>query len=255
MTGSSATRILDEILARPDIAPHIAHVEIIPAREATWASLPEDLDPRLKAALASKDYDRLYSHQRAAYDAVRGGENIVVVTPTASGKTLCYNLPVVETLLEDPSARALYLFPTKALSQDQQSELNEVSLGGSLPLKVYTYDGDTPDSLRVAARDEGRIVISNPDMLHSGVLPNHAKWIRFFSGLRYIVVDEMHAYRGVFGSHVADVLRRFKARRGLLWRPSPLYPLLGDHRKSGRTRRGPYRGKGEGHHGEWGPPG
>jgi DEAD/DEAH box helicase domain-containing protein len=210
MNSASATRILDEVLARPDIAPCVAHVEIMPARDASWADLPSDLDPRLRSALAAKGYDRLYSHQRAAYDAVRAGGNVVVVTPTASGKTLCYNLPVVQTLLEDPQARALYLFPTKALSQDQQAELNEVSLGGGLPLKICTYDGDTPDSLRVAARDSGRIVISNPDMLHAGVLPNHAKWIRFFSGLRYVVIDEMHAYRGVFGSHVADVIRRLK---------------------------------------------
>jgi DEAD/DEAH box helicase domain-containing protein len=210
MTDPSATRIIDGILSRPDIAPHVAHVETMPAREAVWAPLPGDLDPRLLAALAAKGYDRLYSHQREAYDTVRSGRNAVVVTPTASGKTLCYNLPVVQTLLEDQKARALYLFPTKALSQDQQSELNEVALGGSLPLQVYTYDGDTPDSLRVAAREGGRIVISNPDMIHSGVLPNHAKWIRFFSGLRYVVIDEMHAYRGVFGSHVADVIRRLK---------------------------------------------
>jgi DEAD/DEAH box helicase domain-containing protein len=210
MTDPSATRIIDGILSRPDIAPHVAHIETMPAREAVWAPLPSDLDPRLLAALAAKGYDRLYSHQREAYDTVRSGRNAVVVTPTASGKTLCYNLPVVQTLLEDPKARALYLFPTKALSQDQQSELNEVALGGSLPLQVYTYDGDTPDSLRVAAREGGRIVISNPDMIHAGVLPNHAKWIRFFSGLRYVVIDEMHAYRGVFGSHVADVIRRLK---------------------------------------------
>jgi len=210
MTDPSATRIIDGILSRPDIAPHVAHIETMPAADAVWAPLPDDLDPRLLAALASKGYDGLYSHQRKAYDTVRSGRNAVVVTPTASGKTLCYNLPVVQTLLEDPKARALYLFPTKALSQDQQSELNEVALGGSLPLQVYTYDGDTPDSLRVAAREGGRIVISNPDMIHAGVLPNHAKWIRFFSGLRYVVIDEMHAYRSVFGSHVADVIRRLK---------------------------------------------
>ncbi len=210
MNPASARTFIDEILADPDIAPRVVHVESVPARDASWAPLPDDLDASLRKALAAKGYDRLYTHQRASYDAVRAGESVVVVTPTASGKTLCYNLPVVQTLLEEGEARALYLFPTKALSQDQQAELNEVALGGSLPVKIYTYDGDTPDSLRVAARDTGRIVITNPDMLHSGVLPNHAKWIRFFSGLRYVVIDEMHAYRGVFGSHVANVIRRLK---------------------------------------------
>jgi DEAD/DEAH box helicase domain-containing protein len=208
MSRPYATSFIDDLLSDPDIGNRIAHVERIPARGADWEPLPPDLDPALAAALDSRGVDRLYSHQAKAYSLARSGRDFVVVTPTASGKTLCYNLPIVQTLLEDASARALYLFPTKALSQDQQAELNEVALGGKLPLRIYTYDGDTPDSLRVAARDRGRIVISNPDMLHSGVLPNHAKWIHFFSNLRYIVIDEMHAYRGVFGSHVANVLRR-----------------------------------------------
>ena len=208
MAPTSATSFIDDLLSDPGIRPCVAHVERIPALGAVWAPLPPDLHPSLAAALASRGADRLYSHQAKAYELARSGKDIVVVTPTASGKTLCYNLPIVQTLLEEPTARALYLFPTKALSQDQQSELNEVALGGELPLRVFTYDGDTPDSLRVAARDTGRIVISNPDMLHTGVLPNHARWIHFFSNLRYVVVDEMHSYRGVFGSHVANVLRR-----------------------------------------------
>ncbi len=208
MTQTSATDFIEAFLSDPEIAPCVAHVERLPARDAEWAALPTDLDARLREGLASRGIGRLYSHQAASYSMVRRGEDLVVVTPTASGKTLCYNLPVVQSLLEEPSARALYLFPTKALSQDQQAELKEVALGGALPVRVYTYDGDTPDSLRVAARDTGRIVISNPDMLHSGVLPNHAKWINFFSNLRFVVVDEMHAYRGIFGSHVANVLRR-----------------------------------------------
>ena len=210
MNKDRATSFVDEFLSDPEIAPRIAHVERIPSREAEWAELPADLDPAFAASLAGLGMSRLYSHQAKCYDLARRGKDFVVVTPTASGKTLCYNLPVVQTLLEESQARALYLFPTKALSQDQQAELNEVSLGGKLPLRVYTYDGDTPDSLRVAARDTGRIVISNPDMLHAGVLPNHAKWIHFFANLRFIVIDEMHAYRGVFGSHVADVLRRLR---------------------------------------------
>jgi len=208
MAPTSATSFIDDLLSDPGIRPCVAHVERIPPLGAVWAPLPPDLHPSLVAALASRGAERLYSHQAKAYELARSGRDIVVVTPTASGKTLCYNLPIVQTLLEEPTARALYLFPTKALSQDQQSELNEVALGGELPLRVFTYDGDTPDSLRVAARDTGRIVISNPDMLHTGVLPNHARWIHFFSNLRYVVVDEMHSYRGVFGSHVANVLRR-----------------------------------------------
>ena len=208
MDSEKAGDFVETFLSDPEIAPCIAHVQRIEARPARWADMPTDLDARLLGALAARGLTRLYSHQAAAYRRARGREDFVVVTPTASGKTLCYNLPVLQTLLEEPTARALYLFPTKALSQDQQAELNDIALGGGLPLKVYTYDGDTPDSLRAAAREGGRIVISNPDMLHSGVLPNHPKWIRFFSNLRYVVVDEMHAYRGVFGSHVADLLRR-----------------------------------------------
>jgi len=206
MSLTSSRDFVEDFLADPEVAPSIAHVERLPARGASWAPLPEDLDPRLRQGLRSRGVEQLYSHQAEAWVLARAGVDFVVVTPTASGKTLCYNLPVVQALLEDGAARALYLFPTKALSQDQQAELNEVALGGALPVKVFTYDGDTPDSLRVAARDTGRIVISNPDMLHSGVLPNHSKWIHFFSNLRYVVVDEMHAYRGVFGSHVANVL-------------------------------------------------
>ncbi|QQO08277.1 DEAD/DEAH box helicase [Breznakiella homolactica] len=204
--------LLDSILTDPSFSPYIAENRVIPALPGEFAGFPEDLDPRLAAALRARGIEKIYSHQREVWDRVQEGRNTVVVTPTASGKTLCYNLPALQALLSDDSSRALYLFPTKALSQDQQSELNELvdSAGNSLPVKVCTYDGDTPDSLRAAARDTGRIVISNPDMLHAGVLPNHPKWIKFFSNLKYIVVDEAHAYRGVFGSHVANVIRRLK---------------------------------------------
>ncbi len=197
-----------DLLADPEFASCVARIERVPETPAVWADMPPGLDARLAQALHGRGIDRLYSHQRASWDMAASGRDFVVVTPTASGKTLCYNLPVAQALIDDPEARALYLFPTKALSQDQQAELNELILAGSLPIKAATYDGDTPQSTRKAARDAGRIVISNPDMLHSGVLPNHAKWIKFFAGLRYIVIDEMHAYRGVFGSHVANVLRR-----------------------------------------------
>ena len=184
--------------------------EKIAPKKGVFADLPKDLDEKLYSALKSRGIDRLYSHQAESYRQVRSGNNIVVVTPTASGKTLCYNLPVMQNLLADAGARALYLFPTKALSQDQQSELNEVVLGGEIPVKIFTYDGDTPSSVRVSARDTGRIVITNPDMLHSGILPNHPKWIKFLSSLKYVVVDEIHTYRGVFGSHMANLIRRLR---------------------------------------------
>lgn len=208
MNDDDARAAVAAFLADPDVAPFLGAVKTIPARDASWAELPPGLDPRLKRALSSRGVDRLYSHQREAWELASAGRDVVVVTPTASGKTLCYNLPVASELLADPEARALYLFPTKALSQDQQAELNALVEAGELPVKAMTYDGDTPQSARRAARESVRIVISNPDMLHSGVLPNHAKWIQFFAGLRYVVIDEMHAYRGVFGSHVANVLRR-----------------------------------------------
>ncbi|MFA6366914.1 MAG: DEAD/DEAH box helicase, partial [Candidatus Hydrogenedentales bacterium] len=210
MMKKPATEFWDSFLAWLDEQGEVAWTRTLRQRAPKLAELPADLSPPLAAALAAKGISALYTHQSECYRIARSGRNFVVVTPTASGKTLCYNLPVVQTLLEDPTARALYLFPTKALSQDQQAELNEVALGGALPVKIHTYDGDTPSSLRTAARSSGRIVITNPDMLHAGILPNHAKWIQFFSGLKYVVVDEMHSYRGVFGSHVGNVLRRLK---------------------------------------------
>lgn len=210
MMQKSATDFLQSFLPWLENQGEIAWIHTIPPRSPEWAELPADLAPSLAKALHERGIGKLYSHQAEAYSLARAGRNFVIVTPTASGKTLCYNLPVVQTLLENPDGRALYLFPTKALSQDQQAELNEVALGGALPVKIHTYDGDTPSSLRTVARTSGRIIITNPDMLHSGILPNHAKWITFFSNLRFVVVDEMHAYRGVFGSHVGNVLRRLK---------------------------------------------
>jgi DEAD/DEAH box helicase domain-containing protein len=210
---SRRRQALEGILKDPGFAPNIVMERLLPATDGEFVPFPRDLNGKILRALRERGIDRIYTHQGAVWEHVKAGRHTVVVTPTASGKTLCYNLPVLDTLLGDEKARALYLFPTKALSQDQQSELNElVRLPGetSSLLKVATYDGDTPDSLRVSARDSGRIIISNPDMLHAGILPNHPKWIRFFSHLRYIVIDEAHAYRGVLGSHVADVIRRLK---------------------------------------------
>jgi DEAD/DEAH box helicase domain-containing protein len=183
---------------------------LIPASPATYAPLPRDLHPELVAALRSRGIDQLYSHQSEAYASIRNGKNVVVVTPTASGKTLCYNLPVLQRLLEDPEKRALYLFPTKALAQDQLAELGALKKGLPIDLRVDTYDGDTPPGRRTAIREAGHIVMTNPDMLHTGLLPHHTRWRRLFSSLEYVVIDELHTYRGLFGSQVANVIRRLK---------------------------------------------
>jgi DEAD/DEAH box helicase domain-containing protein len=160
-------------------------------------------------ALKARGIEQLYSHQAKAFDTVAKGEHLVVVTPTASGKTLCYNLPVLQALVQQPEARVLYLFPTKALAQDQLAELLELSK--SLPdMRMFTYDGDTPQDARRSVRARANLVLTNPDMLHSGILPHHTKWVNLFQNLKYVVIDELHAYRGVFGSHLANVLRRLK---------------------------------------------
>ena len=183
---------------------------LIPATDARFAPLPDDLRPELARALAARGVERLYSHQAAAYNAVRGGRHLVVVTPTASGKTLCYNLPVLQRLLEQPERRALYLFPTKALAQDQLAELSALKHGLPIDLRVDTYDGDTSPGRRTAIREGGHVVMTNPDMLHCGLLPHHTRWRRLFSSLDFVVIDELHMYRGLFGSQVANVIRRLK---------------------------------------------
>jgi DEAD/DEAH box helicase domain-containing protein len=177
---------------------------------ANFAPLPADLRPELVTALGGRGIQQLYSHQADAYRAVRQGRHLVVVTPTASGKTLCYNLPVLQRLLEDPQRRALYLYPTKALAQDQLAELSALKHGLPIELRVDTYDGDTPPGRRTAIREGGHVVMTNPDMLHAGLLPHHTRWRRLFSSLDFVVVDELHTYRGLFGSQVANVIRRLK---------------------------------------------
>ncbi|MBI2468269.1 MAG: DEAD/DEAH box helicase [Candidatus Rokubacteria bacterium] len=178
-----------------------------PARPATAVPIPDSVDPRIAEALRRRGIEALYSHQGRALELLDKGGHCVVVTPTASGKTLCYNLPVLQALVRDPAARALYLFPTKALAQDQLAELEE--LARALPeLRIHTYDGDTPQDARRAVRARANLVLTNPDMLHSGVLPHHTKWLGLFQNLRYVIIDELHSYRGVFGSHLANVLRR-----------------------------------------------
>ena len=176
---------------------------VVPAREAELAPLPADLRPELVAALAGRGVEHLYSHQAEAYAHVRAGRHLAVVTPTASGKTLCYNLPILQRLLERPSSRALYLFPTKALAQDQLAELGALTAPLPLDVKVSTYDGDTPAGQRTVIREGGHIVLTNPDMLHTGVLPHHTRWRKLFSSLEHVVIDELHSYRGLFGSQVA----------------------------------------------------
>lgn len=180
-----------------------------PAQAARYAPLPEDLDGRLRAALQARGVARLYSHQAQAWAAVAGGAHCVIATPTASGKTLCFNGPVLDAALKQ-QAKALYLFPTKALAQDQVAELLELNRAGELGVRAYTFDGDTPSDARQAVRTRGDVVVTNPDMLHQAILPHHTKWAQFFQSLRYIVIDEVHSYRGVFGAHVANVLRRLQ---------------------------------------------
>ena len=204
----SLSKVLEDLKNDSAFNENVTQWKVIPPKDGVYDNLPRDLSPILKKALESKGIGKLYSHQAASWQNIRSGRDTVVVTPTASGKTLCYNLPVLQKALEEPSSRALYLFPTKALSQDQQASLNELTLGAGVKIPIFTFDGDTPSSIRMSARQGGRIIITNPDMLHSGVLPNHTKWIEFFTNLKYIVIDELHTYTGVFGSHMANLMRR-----------------------------------------------
>ncbi len=188
--------------------PTLTALRHFPAVLPEYADFPEDLHPKLRQVLAARGIEHLYTHQRAAYDAARAGKNTVVVTPTASGKTLCYNLPVLDAVLKDGDVRALYLFPTKALSQDQLAELYAAIEAMGADIGTFTYDGDTPQDARKAIRARAHLVVTNPDMLHKGILPHHTKWVKLFENLRYVVIDELHSYRGVYGSHLANVLRR-----------------------------------------------
>jgi len=194
---------------RSQYAARITGELVVPARHGQYVALPDGLDARLARALAGRGIDQLYTHQAAAWESVQAGRHTVIVTPTASGKTLCYNLPVLQAALHDQT-KALYMFPTKALAQDQVAELTALNKAGQLGVRAFTFDGDTPGDARKAVRTRGDIVVSNPDMLHQGILPHHTKWAQFFESLRYVVIDEMHSYRGVFGSHVANVLRRLQ---------------------------------------------
>jgi DEAD/DEAH box helicase domain-containing protein len=223
----------------PDEAdPIVTASRQLPAVAATYADFPESTDPRLRSALAARGIEQLYTHQAQAFEHVLAGRNVVTITPTASGKTLCYNAPVLDAILKDPSTRALYLFPTKALAQDQLAELHALAelvmqqsargpraaaegsaaaaadrlqLRDAAPeIGVFTYDGDTPSDARRAIRGKAHVVLSNPDMLHSGILPHHPRWAKLFENLKFVIVDELHAYRGVFGSHLSNIMRRLQ---------------------------------------------
>lgn len=202
--------LINQLKSDDRFKDNISYWHQTPPTEAKYSLFPDEVDNRIKQALQNRGITSLYSHQRTAFDTAYQKKNFVAVTPTASGKTLCYNLPVLQEIIEREESRALYLFPTKALAQDQKSELNEIIEEVGLDVKCYTYDGDTAPTIRQAVRKAGHVVITNPDMLHSAILPHHTKWVAFFENLKYVVIDELHTYRGVFGSHVANVIRRLK---------------------------------------------
>jgi DEAD/DEAH box helicase domain-containing protein len=216
-------RSLQEVLTRltasrapmgPGADPIVTAAQRLPAVAASFAPYPDGTDERLISALSARGIEQLYTHQAEAFGHVLAGRNVVTVTPTASGKTLCYNAPVLNAILQDSASRALYLFPTKALAQDQLAELHALSEfvthGSDLEIGVFTYDGDTPSDARRAIRGKAHVVLSNPDMVHSGILPHHPRWAKLFENLRFVIIDELHAYRGVFGSHLANILRRLQ---------------------------------------------
>src|SRR6184192_3518529 len=203
--------ILGSLVARYRQEEVLTAVRQIPARDAKFRPMPAWVASALVEAYQEKGIRELYSHQAATAELLQDAKNVVVVTPTASGKTLCYNLPILNAVLENADTRALYLFPTKALAQDQLAELQDLAKRlDDNNFGVFTYDGDTPSDARKAIRERGHIVLTNPDMLHTGILPHHTKWMRVFENLRYVVLDELHTYRGVFGSHLANILRRLR---------------------------------------------
>ncbi len=207
---ASTDEAIERLMADPEVAPLLAAQRTLAERAPRFAPWPSEIDPRLVEALRGRGVEALFTHQASAYEHVRAGRNVTVVTPTASGKTLCYNLPVLDAVARDPSARALYLFPTKALAADQLHELQGLAEAAGIGLKTSTYDGDTPATVRSVVRTAGQVVITNPDMLHAAILPHHTKWFKLFENLRYVVIDELHTYRGLFGSHVANVIRRLR---------------------------------------------
>ena len=213
-TPWSKARGVDAVLRlwrnEPKIQRNLVLDETVPAVAARRADLPEGLSPAVRQALQRRGIDKLFVHQAQAFAFATTGRDAVIATPTASGKSLCYNLPVLDLLAREPTARALYLFPTKALSRDQEGVLRAFMHDADIDAAAITYDGDTPGDARRAARDKCAVLLTNPDMLHTGILPHHAAWARVLANLRYVIIDELHTYRGVLGSHLANVLRRLE---------------------------------------------
>jgi DEAD/DEAH box helicase domain-containing protein len=213
-TASSIEGVIDDFAARRRGTDVVTCIQHLPAREGRYGSWLSGIPSELVELYGKRGIEKPYIHQEKAWDSIFSRRNVVIVTPTASGKTLCYNVPVLTSILGNSATKALYLFPTKALSQDQVAELQAiVDLRGEdavTPICTYTYDGDTPADARRAIRTRAHIVVTNPDMLHTGILPHHAKWANFFGNLKYVVIDELHMYRGIFGSHLCNVLRRLK---------------------------------------------
>ena len=240
-------QLLDSLRADPAFMRNVSRWEVLPPRPPRYAPFPARLDPRLVARCRARGIAQLYTHQAAAVDLALDGRSVVVATPTASGKTLCYNLPVFDTILREPQARALYLFPDQGARQDQMHEVHELVAALGVDIKVHTFDGDTPETARRAIRSSGHIVVTNPDMLHAGILPHHTQWVKLFENLRYVVIDEVHQYRGVFGSHVANVLRRLKRIARFYGAEPAVHLLLRHHRQPRRARRrADRRGRGRG---------
>ena len=205
---AAVVREFERLIDQPD-SP-VRAVRRQPATEGMFQDIPVAVDTRLREALKRRGIERLYTHQAEAFEQIESGKNTVIVTPTASGKTLCYNLPVLNLLLREPEARAMYLFPTKAQAEDQLHGFQATADELGAEIRAFTYDGDTPQDARKAIRSRANVVFTNPDMLHSGVLPHHTRWAKVFENLRYVVIDELHYYRGVYGSHLANILRRLK---------------------------------------------
>ena len=208
MPGIEST--IDYLLKSKEHSKSVTFVKKINKKEADLDDFPKDINIGLKNALNEEGIKKLYTHQLESYNLIKKGKNVVIVTPTASGKTLCYNLPILNELTNDENLKAMYIFPTKALAQDQAAEVNQLSKHLSKKINIFVYDGDTPSSIRQSIRTRGQVIITNPDMLHAGILPNHPKWVKIFENLKYIIIDEIHTYRGVFGSHFANLILRLK---------------------------------------------